>query len=128
MWTCGSLLDEPGKRLHAWNVRTEIFREGEGSYLVGALAGLASQAKRIAFVGGMEIPLIKKFEAGFRAGIATTNPEASARTLISYTGSFDNVAVGKQVAQDMLAKGADVIFHAACSDGLGGIQAAKQAR
>jgi basic membrane protein A len=76
----------------------------------------------------MEIPLIKKFEAGFRAGIATTNPEASSRTLISYTGSFDNVAIGKQVAQDMLAKGADVIFHAAGSDGLGVIQAVKEAR
>jgi len=122
------LLDAQGKPTTALNVRTVIFREEEGSYLVGALAGLASQAKRIAFVGGMEIPLIKKFEAGFRAGIATTNPEASARTLISYTGSFDNVAVGKQVAQDMLAKGADVIFHAAGSDGLGVIQAVKEAR
>jgi basic membrane protein A len=122
------LLDAQGKPTSALNVRTVIFREEEGSYLVGALAGLASQAKRIAFVGGMEIPLIKKFEAGFRAGIATTNPEASTRTLISYTGSFDNVAVGKQVAQDMLAKGADVIFHAAGSDGLGVIQAVKEAR
>ncbi len=122
------LLDAQGKPTSALNVRTVIFREEEGSFLVGALAGLASQAKRIAFVGGMEIPLIKKFEAGFRAGIATTNPEASARILISYTGSFDNVAVGKQVAQDMLAKGADVIFHAAGSDGLGVIQAVKEAR
>jgi basic membrane protein A len=122
------LLDAQGRPYAAANVRSVIFREEEGSYLVGALAGLASQAKRIAFVGGMEIPLIKKFEAGFRAGIATTNPEASSRTLISYTGSFDNVAIGKQVAQDMLAKGADVIFHAAGSDGLGVIQAVKEAR
>jgi basic membrane protein A len=122
------LLDAQGKPYSAPNVRTIIFREEEGSFLVGALAGLATRAKRVAFIGGMEIPLIKKFEAGFRAGLATTSPEASSRTLVSYTGSFDNVAVGKQIAQDMLAKGADVVFHAAGSDGLGVIQAVKEAR
>lgn len=122
------LLDSQGKPYSAPNVRSVIFREEEGSFLVGALAGLVTQAKRVAFVGGMEIPLIKKFEAGYRAGVATTNPEASSKMLISYTGSFDNVAVGKQIAQDMLAKGADVVFHAAGSDGLGVIQAVKEAR
>jgi basic membrane protein A len=76
----------------------------------------------------MEIPLIKKFEAGFRAGIATTQPKAASSILISYTGSFDNVAAGKQVAQDMLSKGAEVVFQAAGSDGLGVIQAVKEAR
>ena len=122
------LLDAQGKPYSAPNVRTVIFREEEGSFLVGALAGLATKANRVAFVGGMEIPLIKKFEAGFRAGVATTNAEASSRILVSYTGSFDNVAIGKQVAQDLLAKGADVVFHAAGSDGLGVIQAVKEAR
>ncbi len=122
------LLDAQGKPYSAPNVRTVIFREEEGSFLVGALAGLVTKANRAAFVGGMEIPLIKKFEAGFRAGVATTNAEASSRILVSYTGSFDNVAIGKQVAQDMLAKGADVVFHAAGSDGLGVIQAVKEAR
>jgi basic membrane protein A len=122
------LLDAQGKPYTAPNVRSVIFREEEGSFLVGALAGLATQVKRVGFVGGMEIPLIKKFEAGFRAGVATTNAGASERMLVSYTGSFDNVAVGKQIAQDMLAKGADVVFHAAGSDGLGVIQAVKEAR
>ena len=122
------LLDSQGRPYTAANVRSVIFREEEGSFLVGALAGLVTQANRVAFVGGMEIPLIKKFEAGYRAGVATTNPEASAKMLISYTGSFDNVSVGKQIAQDMLAKGADIIFHAAGSDGLGAIQAVKEAR
>ncbi len=122
------LLDAQGKPYTAPNVRSVIFREEEGSFLVGALAGLATQVKRVAFVGGMEIPLIKKFEAGFRAGVATTNHGASERMLVSYTGSFDNVAVGKQIAQDLLAKGADVVFHAAGSDGLGVIQAVKEAR
>ena len=122
------LLDAQGKPYTAPNVRSVIFREEEGSFLVGALAGLVTQVKRVGFVGGMEIPLIKKFEAGFRAGVATTNPGASESMLVSYTGSFDNVAVGKQIAQDMLAKGADVVFHAAGSDGLGVIQAVKEAR
>ena len=122
------LLDAQGKPISAPNVRTVIFREEEGSFLVGALAGLVTKANRVAFVGGMEIPLIKKFEAGFRAGVATTNADAAQRILISYTGSFDNVAIGKQIAQDMLAKGADVVFHAAGSDGLGVIHAVKEAR
>src|SRR5215472_3793824 len=122
------LLDAQGKPISAPNVRTVIFREEEGSFLVGALAGLVTKANRVAFVGGMEIPLIKKFEAGFRAGVAATNADAAPRILISYTGSFDNVAIGKQIAQDMLAKGADVVFHAAGSDGLGVIHAVKEAR
>ena len=122
------LLDAQGKPYTAPNVRSVIFREEEGSFLVGALAGLVTKANRVAFVGGMEIPLIKKFEAGFRAGVATTNADAAPRILISYTGSFDNVAIGKQIAQDMLAKGADVVFHAAGSDGLGVIHAVKEAR
>src|SRR5215510_4381225 len=73
------LLDAQGKPYTAPNVRSVIFREEEGSFLVGALAGLATQVKRVGFVGGMEIPLIKKFEAGFRAGVAATNPGAAER-------------------------------------------------
>jgi len=109
-------------------VRTVVFREEQGSFLVGALAGLATQTGKIGFVGGMEIPLIKKFEAGFRAGVLTTRPPAARELLVAYTGSFDNVATGKQVAQDLLSKGVDVIFQAAGSDGLGAIQAVKEAR
>jgi basic membrane protein A len=106
-------------------VRTVVFKEEEGSFLVGALAGLVAK-DTVGFVGGMEIPLIKKFEAGFRAGVKTTNPAAT--VLVQYTGTFDNVGAGKQVAADLLAKGATVLFHAAGSDGLGAIQAVKEAR
>ncbi|QRK09728.1 BMP family ABC transporter substrate-binding protein [Archangium violaceum] len=108
------------------NVRTVTFREEQGSFLVGALAGLVTQGDKVGFVGGMEVPLIKKFEAGFRAGVAATNPKAT--VLVNYTGSFDNVAAGKQVGQDLVNKGADVVYHAAGSDGLGVIQAVKEAR
>lgn len=119
------ILDATGVPRTLPNVRTVVFREEEGSYLVGALAGLVAKEK-VGFVGGMEIPLIKKFEAGFRAGVKTTNPKAT--VLVQYTGSFDNVAAGKQVAQDLVAKGCEVIFQAAGSDGNGVIQAVKEAR
>jgi basic membrane protein A and related proteins len=120
------VMDAQGKPYTLPNVRTVVFREEEGSFLVGALGALATRTGKLGFVGGMEIPLIKKFEAGFRAGAAVGRPGAV--VLASYTGTFDNVAAGKQVAQDLIAKGADVIFHAAGSDGLGAIQAVKEAR
>jgi basic membrane protein A and related proteins len=119
------ILDARGVPQKLPNVRTVVFREEEGSFLVGALAGLVAKEK-VGFVGGMEIPLIKKFEAGFRAGVKTTNPKA--QVVVAYTGSFDNVAAGKQVGQDFVAKGAEVVFQAAGSDGLGVIQAVKEAR
>jgi basic membrane protein A len=118
------ILDEQGTPQQLPNVRTVVFKEEEGSFLAGALAGLVAKEK-VGFVGGMELPLIKKFEAGFRAGVQATNPKAV--VLVQYTGSFDNVAQGKQVAQDLVAKGAEVIFHAAGSDGIGVIQAVKEA-
>lgn len=122
------LLDAKGAPRTLPNVRTVVFREEEGSFLVGALAGRVTRTGRVGFVGGMEIPLIKRFESGFRAGVLTTNPAAGQAFLPGYTGSFDNVSAGKLVAQDLIAKGADVLFHAAGSDGLGVIQAVKEAR
>jgi basic membrane protein A len=119
------VMDAKGTPISLPNVRTVVFKEEEGSFLVGALAGLVAKEK-LGFVGGMEIPLIKKFEAGFRAGVTTTNPKAT--VLIQYTGSFDNVAAGKQAAADLIAKGCEVLFHAAGSDGNGVIQAVKEAR
>ncbi|MDP1822555.1 MAG: BMP family ABC transporter substrate-binding protein [Archangium sp.] len=119
------ILDAKGAPQSLPNVRTIVFREEEGSFLVGALAGLVAKEK-VGFVGGMEIPLIKKFEAGYRAGVKATNPKAT--VLVQYTGSFDNVAAGKQAAQDLIAKGCEVIFQAAGSDGNGAIQAIKEAR
>jgi basic membrane protein A and related proteins len=125
------LIDSPlvsaeGKPYTLPNVRSVTFREEQGSFLVGALAGLATKNNKVGFVGGMEVPLIKKFEAGFRAGVAATNPKAT--VLVNYTGSFDNVAAGKQVGQDLVAKGTDIVYHAAGSDGLGVIQSVKEAR
>ncbi|RKH46943.1 BMP family lipoprotein [Corallococcus sicarius] len=120
------LLDAKGRALFLPNVRTVVFREEEGCFLAGALAGLATKTGRVGMVGGMEIPLVKRYEAGFRAGVAATNPKAT--VLVNYTGSFTDFALGKQVGQDLLLKNTDVLFAAAGVDGLGAIQAVKEAR
>lgn len=123
------LLDPEGHPHALPNVRTVVFREEEGSFLVGALAARVSQTGVIGFVGGMQIALIQRFEAGYRAGAAAVEEGAQAPEVrVGYTGSFDNVSAGKLVAQDLITKGADVLFHAAGSDGLGVIQAVKEAR
>ncbi|MCP3058096.1 BMP family ABC transporter substrate-binding protein [Myxococcus sp. K38C18041901] len=122
------VLDSQGKALKLPNVRTVLFKEHEGSFLVGALAGLVTKTNKVGFVGGIEVPLIQRFEVGYRAGVKTTKPEAAQALMSVYTGSFNDMAAGKQVAQDLIAKGADVIFHAAGSDGIGVIQAVKEAR
>jgi basic membrane protein A len=119
------LMDTKGTPYRLPNVRTIVFREEEGSFLAGALAGLVTQSQKIGFVGGMEVPLIKKFETGFRAGLMTTNPKAE--LLVNYTGTFNVVANGKQVGSDLLRKGVDIVFHAAGTDGMGVIQAAREA-
>jgi basic membrane protein A len=68
------------------NVACIQFKEQEGSYLVGAIAGLMTKSGIVGFVGGRESDLLKKFEAGYKAGVITTNP--SADVLVSYTGTF----------------------------------------
>jgi basic membrane protein A len=104
------------------------FREEEGSFLVGALAAMVSQSKVIGFVGGMDIPLIHKFEAGYRAGATQEDPQL--RVLVSYAGvtgeAFKNPAKGKELALAQYERGADVIFHASGSTGLGVFEAARE--
>jgi basic membrane protein A len=117
------LVSAQGEPISLPNVRTVAFREEEGCYLVGALAGLVTKTGKVGFVGGMEIPLVKRYEAGFRAGVAATNPQAT--VLVNYTGSFTHFALGKQMGEDLLHKGTDVLFAAAGVDGLGAIQAVK---
>jgi basic membrane protein A len=104
------------------------FREEEGSFLVGALAGLLTKRGTVGFVGGMEIPLIRKFEAGFRAGVAAVNPRA--RVIVKYAGTtgaaFKDPTKGKELALAEIQQGADIIFHASGSTGLGVFEAAKE--
>jgi basic membrane protein A and related proteins len=119
------VLDASGKPTTLPNVRAVVFREHEGSFLAGALAGELTRSGRIGFVGGMQLPLIRKFEAGFRAGIHVVNPAAA--VLVSYTGTFDDERKGVEVGQDLYRRGCDIVFHGAGLDGLGVIKAAEQA-
>jgi basic membrane protein A and related proteins len=104
------------------------FREEEGSFLVGALAALVSKTKAVGFVGGMDIPLIHKFEAGYRAGAKYVCP--SCRVLVGYAGvtgdAFKNPAKGKELALAQYGAGADIVFHAAGTTGLGVFEAARE--
>ena len=119
------VLDDSGKPTQVPNVRALVFRENEGSFLAGALAGQLTRTQKIGFVGGMQLPLIRKFEAGFRAGVRQVNPKAE--VLIAYTGTFDDEKKGVEVGQDIYGRGCDIVFHAAGLDGLGVIKAAQQA-
>ncbi|HZS39679.1 MAG TPA: BMP family ABC transporter substrate-binding protein [Polyangia bacterium] len=104
------------------------FREEEGSFLTGALAALTSKTGVVGFVGGMDIPLIHKFEAGYKAGVAAVCE--SCRVLTGYAGvtgdAFKNPAKGKELALAQYGARADVVFHAAGSTGLGVFEAARE--
>jgi basic membrane protein A len=104
------------------------FREEEGSYLVGILAAMFSRTGRIGFVGGMDIPLIHKFEAGYIAGAKHANPAVS--VTVAYAGTtpqaFADPARGKELALLQYGRGVDVIYHASGSTGNGVIEAAKE--
>ncbi|MCF6093167.1 BMP family protein [Microaerobacter geothermalis] len=109
--------------VEAPNVASVTFKEHEGSYLVGVVAGLMTKSNKIGFVGGMEIPVIKRFEAGFTAGVKAANPDAE--VIINYTGAFDKPDLGKAAAATMYDRGADIIFHAAGAVGDGVFNEAK---
>ncbi len=106
------------------NIASLLFKEEEGSFLVGVVAGLMTKSNKVGFIGGLEVPLIKKFEAGYRAGVKTANPEAE--ILSTYAGSFGDPGRGKEIALSQYASGADVIYHASGGTGLGLFQAAQE--
>jgi basic membrane protein A len=99
------------------NVASITFKEHEGSFLVGVVAGLTTKTNKVGFVGGMEIPLIEKFESGFRAGVKAVNPKATVE--VQYAGAFDKADKGKAIASSMYASGIDVIYHASGATGNG---------
>ncbi|CAM3513958.1 Membrane lipoprotein TmpC precursor [Vibrio aerogenes CECT 7868] len=111
------------------NVQSVVFKEHEGSFLVGALAAKVSKTGTIGFVGGMDIPLIRKFECGYEQGAKYANPDIT--VLQNMTGStpaaFSDPAKGSELAKSQFSKGADVVYAAAGGTGLGVYQAAKDA-
>jgi basic membrane protein A len=110
------------------NVASLVFREHEGSFLVGMIAAAKSKTGVLGFVGGMNIPLIHKFETGYEEGARFVNPNI--RVIDSYVGvtdsAWNNPGKGKELALNQIEKGADVIFTAAGNSGLGAFDAVEQ--
>ena len=109
------------------NVVCAVFAEHEGSYLVGVATGLKAKAdgkKVVGFIGGMQFPLIEKFQAGFEQGVKAVYPEA--KILVDYAGDFGAPDKGQALAQKQFNAGAYIIFHAAGGTGNGMIKEAKE--
>ena len=110
------------------NVASLVFREHEGSYLVGMIAAAKSKTGKLGFVGGMDIPLIHKFETGYEEGARSVNPNI--QVFDNYVGvtdsAWNNPGKGKELALNQIEKGADVIFTAAGNSGLGAFDAVEQ--
>ena len=111
------------------NVRSVVFKEEEGSYLVGMLAAMASETGTIGFVGGMDIPLIRKFACGYVQGAKAVNPDIEVlQNMTGDTGAAWNDPVrGGELARSQFEQGADVVYHAAGGTGIGVLQAAADA-
>ncbi|MDN3921905.1 BMP family lipoprotein [Roseateles violae] len=111
------------------NVQSVLFKEHEGSYLVGAMAILSSKTGKVGFVGGMDIPLIRKFQCGYEQGAKATNPKAEVFSNMTGTTStaWNDPTRGAELTKAQFAKGADVVFAAAGGTGIGVYQAAKDA-
>jgi basic membrane protein A len=110
------------------NVASLVFKEHEGSFLAGVVAGLMTKTNNVGFVGGMDIPLIHRFEVGYVEGVKYANPNAEVQ--ISYTGAdpsaFNNPGRGKELTLAQINAGADIVYHAAGGTGQGVIEACKE--
>lgn len=108
------------------NVRSVIFKEHEGSYLVGLMAGMKTESDTVGFVGGMDIPLIRKFACGYAQGVKAANDDAT--VIANMTGTtpaaWNDPVKGSEIAQSQIGQGADVIYAAAGGTGVGVLQTA----
>jgi basic membrane protein A len=115
--------------VEAPNVQSIVFKEHEGSFLVGMMAAMASKTGKVGFVGGMDIPLIRKFQCGYEQGAKYANPKVEVFANMTGTtpSAWNDPARGGELAKAQFAKGADVVFAAAGGTGVGVYQAAKDA-
>ncbi len=124
------IVDDASPDSTADNIANLVFAEHEGSFLVGVIAALKSKSGTVGFVGGVGVPLIKKFEAGFKAGAeagkAGTKVESTYLTQPPDFSGFTDAAKGKTAATGLIDGGADVVFHAAGGSGGGVFEAAKE--
>ncbi len=111
------------------NVRSVVFNEHEGSYIVGVAAAKASKTGTVGFIGGMDIPLIRKFACGYVQGVKATNPDATVIQNMTGTtpAAWNDPVKGAELTKAQIAKGADVIYAAAGGTGVGVLQAAADA-
>lgn len=109
------------------NVQSIVFKEQEGSFLVGALAAMKSKTATVGFVGGMDIPLIRRFACGYEQGVkyVTSNANVIQNMTGSTPSAFNDPTKGAELAKSQFAQGADVVFAAAGGTGIGVYQAAK---
>lgn len=124
-----AIIDDASDASKGDNVAQLVFAEHEGSFLVGAAAAMKSKSGQVGFIGGVDVPLINKFEVGFKAGAKAENKDIEIQTkYLAEDGSgFADPAAGKTAAAGMYDKGADVIYHAAGASGAGVFEAAKEA-
>jgi len=112
--------------VEAPNVRSVVFNEHEGSYLVGMLAAMASESGTVGFIGGMDIPLIRKFGCGYAQGVLAVNPDAT--VVANMTGTtptaWNDPVKGSELTMAQISQGADVIYAAAGGTGVGVLQTA----
>jgi basic membrane protein A len=108
------------------NVQSIVFKEQEGSFLVGMLAAMASQSGKIGFVGGMDIPLVRRFQCGFEQGVKYANPAAELISNMTGTtpAAWNDPGRGAELAKGQFDRGVDVVYAAAGSTGIGILQAA----
>jgi basic membrane protein A len=109
------------------NVQSVVFKEHEGSFLVGVAAAMASKTNKVGFVGGMDIPLIRKFACGYEQGVKYVNPDAEIFQNMTGTtpAAWNNPTKGGELARSQFDRGADVVYAAAGGTGIGVYQAAK---
>jgi len=110
------------------NVNSITFKEEEGSYLVGVAAAMASKSKKLGFIGGVDIPLIRTFSCGYAQGAKAVNPkvEVTSNMVGTTSDSWNNPAKGGELARSQFDRGVDVVFAVAGGSGLGTLQTAKE--
>jgi len=114
------------------NVKSIVFKEHEGSFLMGVIAGKMTKSNKVGFLGGRDIELTNRFEVGFVAGVMSVNPEAGKylmnRKSVKYVESFVDINKGYEVAKSLYDEGCDIVYHAAGGAGIGMFTAAQEFR
>ena len=106
------------------NVTPILFRENEAAYLTGLIAGKMTETNNVGFIGGIQTPVVSRFEYGYKAGVKEANDKANVN--VQYAGTFSDAAKGKSIANQMYGNGSDIILSAAGGTGLGAIESAKE--